>query len=202
MPWIPRLFYLYWSFKPILWELNLPSPRVSPSHAPIFSCAHYFQAPASQAKLNPFLLLKLIFSPTNLYLSLWPRDWIYSIRPTKVQDRDCRKAAWPVWLLKTLPPNGPFVPNNFFRPRTICKEAIIKTTSAIIPFSFLLVSFSCFSLFSFPFPLLVWVWTLSKETCLLTPFHFKWRQISLGLFSKHRQLDIYRKNDLLQHICN
>ena len=26
------------------------SPRVSPSRAPVFSCAHYFQAPATQAK--------------------------------------------------------------------------------------------------------------------------------------------------------
>ena len=26
------------------------SPRVSPSRAPVFSCAHYFQAPAAQAK--------------------------------------------------------------------------------------------------------------------------------------------------------
>ena len=29
MPWIPRLFYLYWSFKPILWELNLPFPPLA-----------------------------------------------------------------------------------------------------------------------------------------------------------------------------
>ena len=26
--------------------------RVSPSHAPVLSCAHYFQAPATQAKIN------------------------------------------------------------------------------------------------------------------------------------------------------
>ena len=106
-----------WCLKPILWELN------------------------------PFLLLKLSFAPINLYLSFWSQDWICSIRPTKVQDRDCRKAAWPVCLSKTLPPNGPFVPNNFFRPRTIYKVAIIKTTSAIIAFSFLLLSSS--SLFHF-----------------------------------------------------
>ena len=101
-----------------------------------------------------------------------------------MQDRDCRKAAWPVWLLKTLPPNGPFVPNNFFRPRTICKVAIIKTTSAILLFFFSSFLPPCFFLFSFPFPSLVWFWILSKQTCLLTPFHSKLRQISLGLFSK------------------
>ena len=59
-----------WCLKPILWELN------------------------------PFILLKLIFAPINLYLIFRTRDWICSMRPTKVQDRDCRKATWP--LLKTL----------------------------------------------------------------------------------------------------
>ena len=28
------------------------SPRVSSSRAPVFSCAHYFQAPATQANMN------------------------------------------------------------------------------------------------------------------------------------------------------
>ena len=28
------------------------SPRVSPSRAPVFSCAHYFQAPATQANVG------------------------------------------------------------------------------------------------------------------------------------------------------
>ena len=28
------------------------SPRVSPSRAPVFSCAYYFQAPATQAKIK------------------------------------------------------------------------------------------------------------------------------------------------------
>ena len=28
------------------------SPRVSPSRAPVFSCAHYFQAPTTQAKIK------------------------------------------------------------------------------------------------------------------------------------------------------
>ena len=56
-----------WCLKPILWEIN------------------------------PFLLLKLIFAPIILYLIFRTRDWICSIRPTKVQDRDSRKAAWPVW---------------------------------------------------------------------------------------------------------
>ena len=56
-----------WCLKPILWELN------------------------------PFILLKLIFAPINLYLIFRTRYWICSRRPTKVQDRDYRKAAWPVW---------------------------------------------------------------------------------------------------------
>ena len=30
------------------------SPRLSPSRAPVFSCAHYFQAPAMQARLPAY----------------------------------------------------------------------------------------------------------------------------------------------------
>ena len=46
-------------------------------------------------------------------------------------------------FLITLSPNGPFVSNSFFRPKTISKVAIIKTKSATIAFFFLfLLSFS------------------------------------------------------------
>ena len=37
-------------------------------------------------------------------------------------------------ILITLSPNGPFVSNSFFRPKTISKEAIIKTKSATVAF--------------------------------------------------------------------
>ena len=43
----------------------------------------------------------------------------------------------------TVPPNGLFVPNKFFRPKTISKVAIIKTTSATIAFSFSHFLFLC-----------------------------------------------------------
>ena len=46
-------------------------------------------------------------------------------------------------FLITLSPNGSFVSNSFFRPKTISKVAIIKTKSATIAFFFLfLLSFS------------------------------------------------------------
>ena len=32
--------------------------EVSPSRAPVFSCAHHFQAPATQAKKSPHFVLK------------------------------------------------------------------------------------------------------------------------------------------------
>ena len=38
------------------------SPRVSPSRAPIFSCAHYFQAPATQANL---ILTRFVYLQNN-----------------------------------------------------------------------------------------------------------------------------------------
>ena len=44
-------------------------------------------------------------------------------------------------FLITLSPNGLFVSNSFFRPKTISKVAIIKTKSATIAFFF---SFSPF----------------------------------------------------------
>ena len=33
----------------VAFRAGAPSHRVSPSRAPVFSCAHYFQAPATQA---------------------------------------------------------------------------------------------------------------------------------------------------------
>ena len=45
-------------------------------------------------------------------------------------------------FLKTLSPDGPFASDSFFRPKTISKVAIIKTKSATITFSLLLLSFS------------------------------------------------------------
>ena len=53
-------------------------------------------------------------------------------------------------FLITLSPNGPFVSNSFFRPKTISKVATIKTKSATIacfsspPFLLLALSFSPF----------------------------------------------------------
>ena len=67
------------------WGSSL-SPRVSPSRAPVFSCAHYFQAPATQAKeiFATFVKFKvrdfakilyfesflLAFLSTTIYISL------------------------------------------------------------------------------------------------------------------------------------
>ena len=51
-------------------------------------------------------------------------------------------------FLITLSPNGPFVSNNFFRPKTISKVATILTKSATIAF-FLLLLLSFSSLFLF-----------------------------------------------------
>ena len=70
----------------------------------------------------------------------------------------------------------------------ISKVAIIKTTTATIAF-FLFFSFrpprSFF--FSFLFPSLVWFWSLSGPRNLpFDAFSLKWRQISLGWFSKNR----------------
>ena len=59
------------------------SPRVSPSRAPVFSCAHYFQAPATQAtkhlasvacssKIIP-LVLPSIINPWQLNRFIWRR---------------------------------------------------------------------------------------------------------------------------------
>ena len=53
------------------------SPRVSPSRAPVFSCAHYFQAPAMQANKRSKidlvvinLLILIDFALDNLWISL------------------------------------------------------------------------------------------------------------------------------------
>ena len=70
-------------------------------------------------------------------------------------------------------------PISFFRPKTISKVAIIKTESATIA----LFSSSPF-FFSFPFPSLVWFWSLSGPRNLpFDSFSLKWRQIPLGWFS-------------------
>ena len=77
-------------------------------------------------------------------------------------------------------------PTVFFRPKTISNVAITKTNSAIIAF-FLFSSFlpprSFF--FFFPFPSLLWFWSLSSPRNL--PFHafsLNWLQISVGWFSE------------------
>ena len=51
----------------------------------------------------------------------------------------------------TLSPNGPFGSNTFFRPNTISRVAIIKTTSPKIVFCLLLLSFSSLFLFLLSF---------------------------------------------------
>ena len=48
------------------------SPRMSPSSAPVFSCAHYFQAPATQASVwisDETLLLVFDVSPLSVWIS-------------------------------------------------------------------------------------------------------------------------------------
>ena len=47
-------------------------PRVSPSRAPVFSCAHYFQAPATQAKTRP----ARAFKTPSVFLSCSDSDLI------------------------------------------------------------------------------------------------------------------------------
>ena len=49
----------------------------------------------------------------------------------------------------------------FFPPKTISKAAVIKTKSATIVFSLLLLFPPASFFFSFPFPSLVWFWSLS-----------------------------------------
>ena len=54
------------------------SPRVSPSRAPVFSCAHYFQAPATQATkhlasvacCSKIITLVLPYPPLSIHGSL------------------------------------------------------------------------------------------------------------------------------------
>ena len=74
-------------------------------------------------------------------------------------------------VLKTLPPNGPFASNSFFRPKTILKVAIIKIQSATTAFfsssSFFLVALS----FSFVSIVITFAAYQAPKTCLLTPFH-------------------------------
>ena len=88
-------------------------------------------------------------------------------------------------FLKTLPPNGPFLSNSFFS----SKIAMIESKSATIDFFssplFFLLALSFF--FSFPFPSLVWVRSLSgPRNPPFNAFSLKWRQILLGWFSKNR----------------
>ena len=61
------------------------SPRVSPSRAPVFSCAHYFQAPATQASWESLFKVKKNFPVgdhfTNFinYVSILLREnWYWS----------------------------------------------------------------------------------------------------------------------------
>ena len=74
----------------------------------------------------------------------------------------------------------------FFRPKTISNVAITNTNSAIIAF-FLFSSFlpprSFF--FFFPFPSLMWFWSLSSPRNLpFDAFSLNWLQISVGWFSE------------------
>jgi len=71
----------------------------------------------------------------------------------------------------TLSPSGPFASNSFFRPKTISRVAIIKTSSTTIaffsspPFRLLALSFS-------PFIFLCYYdcgASQAEETCLLAP---------------------------------
>ena len=87
-------------------------------------------------------------------------------------------------FFKTLPWNGPFASNSFF------KGVIIKTKSVTIFFSLLLLSSSSLLLFllSFSFVSVIFELTRPQKTAFWSLFT-QWRQISLGWFSKNR-LDI------------
>ena len=88
-------------------------------------------------------------------------------------------------FFKTLPWNGPFASNSFF------KVAIIKTKSAtVIVFSLLLLSSSSLLLFllSFFFVSVTFELIRPQKTAFWSLFT-QWLQISLGWFSKNR-LDI------------
>ena len=118
----------------------------------------------------------------------FPRTIVRGSAFYKYASEDFLSFPSPVCLtgfLKTLPPNRPFVSNSPF----FSKIAIIETKSATIAFfsspPFFLRALSFF--FSFPFPSLVWVRSLSgPRNPPFNAFSLKWRQILLGWFSKNR----------------
>ena len=100
-------------------------------------------------------------------------------------------------FLTTLSPNRPFASNSFFRPKTIFKEAIIKTNSATIAFFspfFLLLTLS----FSFVTMILE---LLGLKKRAFSRYSRKWLQVSLFWFSKSR-LNVYKECCQSVKVCH
>ena len=91
-------------------------------------------------------------------------------------------------FLKTWSPSGPFASNSFFGQKQSRSSHCKSQKAQPLLFSLLLLSFSSLFSFSFPFPSLLWFWSLSGLRNLpdLTPFHWNDCKFSLGWFSKNR----------------
>ena len=97
----------------------------------------------------------------------------------------CASGVCLVGFLKTLPPGRPSGETALFGPKTISKVAIIKTKSAKLSFSFLLLSSSLFLFLLFLLELVG-----LKKPAFSDAFLLKRLQISSGWFSKN-QLDVH-----------